>query len=259
MLQVSRQSVYNWIGAYCDAHDPADLVDAAHVGRPHLLDEDGESCSTSAGLLAAGLWILRHKLDGPVAPRALTAHDGAASLGRYPSAMALTAWGTNGSVPVTSWPPIRSAKKNRRICREILALPRRSVVLAEDETDLLLFPHAREAWWPRGRCRGVPERLERLPGGLRSHELRTTGNRLFLTRQKHRAEDFRGFLGLIPRSLPGMARCVAVGRGSQPHCTGLEVVGRENEDDPAVTAEAGGELKSDGHALGPRQGSGRRE
>ena len=41
MLQVSRQSVYNWIGAYCDAHDPADLVDAAHVGRPHLLDEDG--------------------------------------------------------------------------------------------------------------------------------------------------------------------------------------------------------------------------
>ena len=41
MLRVSRQSVYNWIGAYCDAHDPADLVDAAQVGRPRLLDEDG--------------------------------------------------------------------------------------------------------------------------------------------------------------------------------------------------------------------------
>jgi transposase len=41
MLRVSRQSVYNWIGAYCVAHDPADLVDAAHVGRPRLLDENG--------------------------------------------------------------------------------------------------------------------------------------------------------------------------------------------------------------------------
>jgi transposase len=40
MLRVSRQSVYNWIEAYRDAHDPTDLVDAVHLGRPHLLDED---------------------------------------------------------------------------------------------------------------------------------------------------------------------------------------------------------------------------
>jgi transposase len=41
MLRVSRQSVYNWIETYRDAHDPTDLVDAVHLGRPHLLDEDG--------------------------------------------------------------------------------------------------------------------------------------------------------------------------------------------------------------------------
>jgi transposase len=41
MLQVSRQSVYNWIETYRDAYEPSDLVDASHVGRPRLLDDDG--------------------------------------------------------------------------------------------------------------------------------------------------------------------------------------------------------------------------
>src|SRR3954462_12748408 len=57
---------------------------------------------------------------------------------------------TNGNGPAMSLLPTRSARKKRRICRQILALPRRSVVLAQDETDLLLFPPSRAGWAPRG-------------------------------------------------------------------------------------------------------------
>src|SRR5450759_2937785 len=171
-----------------------------------------------------------------------------------PSAAAFAAWGTNGSVPVTSWRPIPSAKKKRRIRREILALPRRSVVLAEDETDLLLFPPLRAAWSLRGQSdRSAPERLERPPGGLRRDELED-GQSAFPDPTETARRRLPCVLGSDSRSLPWMARCVAVGRGSQPHGTGIEVAGRKDEDDPAVAAEAGTEFESDGHALGPRQG-----
>ena len=42
MLGVTRQSVYNWVEAYCLSHDPAALGDAPGRGRPPLLDEDDE-------------------------------------------------------------------------------------------------------------------------------------------------------------------------------------------------------------------------
>jgi DDE superfamily endonuclease len=70
-------------------------------------------------------------------------------------------------------------------------------VLAEDETDLLLFPPLRAAWSPRGQSTAV------LLSGWNACRVvfgvmnLTTGNRLFLTRQKQRAEDFRAFLDLI--------------------------------------------------------------
>ena len=40
MLGVTRQSVYNWVGAYSQAHRPAALADEAREGRPPLLGED---------------------------------------------------------------------------------------------------------------------------------------------------------------------------------------------------------------------------
>jgi transposase len=40
MLGVTRQSVYNWIETYLQAHDPAALQDAPGRGRPPALDED---------------------------------------------------------------------------------------------------------------------------------------------------------------------------------------------------------------------------
>src|SRR5690349_20047186 len=42
MLGVTRQSVYNWIGAYTHAHDPEALWDEEGRGRPPALDEDDE-------------------------------------------------------------------------------------------------------------------------------------------------------------------------------------------------------------------------
>jgi hypothetical protein len=42
------------------------------------------------------------------------------------------------------WLPTSNEKKKRRIRRVVGCLPQRSVVLAEDETDLLLFRATRE-------------------------------------------------------------------------------------------------------------------
>ena len=40
MLGVTRQSVYNWIEAYAQAHDPGALLDESRSGRPSLWTED---------------------------------------------------------------------------------------------------------------------------------------------------------------------------------------------------------------------------
>ena len=42
MLGVTRQSIYNWVGAYTEGHDPEALRDEVGRGRHTLLDEDDE-------------------------------------------------------------------------------------------------------------------------------------------------------------------------------------------------------------------------
>jgi hypothetical protein len=86
----------------------------------------------------------------------------------------------------------RSARKKRRIRRQIKALPRRSVVLAEDETDLLLLPRLRAGWAPRGEPVEVHisgRNARRVIFGAMN--LRT-GTRLLLPRAGGRAGDFQG-------------------------------------------------------------------
>jgi hypothetical protein len=73
-------------------------------------------------------------------------------------------------------------------------LPRRSVVLAEDETDLLLFPPLRAGWSKRGEAARVwlsGRNARRVIFGAMN--LRT-GTRLFVPRQKGRSADFQAFL-----------------------------------------------------------------
>lgn len=96
-----------------------------------------------------------------------------------------------------TWTPIPSARKKRRIRRQIQALPRHSVVLAQDETDLLLFPPLRAAWSKRGEvarvCLSGRNARRVIFGAL---NLRT-GSRLLVPRPKGRSVDFQAFLGEV--------------------------------------------------------------
>jgi hypothetical protein len=77
------------------------------------------------------------------------------------------------------------------------------VVLAEDETDLRLFPPLRAAWSLRGEPAKVPLsgwNAKRVIFGAMN--LRT-GTRLFLPRAKDRSADFQMFLGEIRRHYRG--------------------------------------------------------
>ena len=90
--------------------------------------------------------------------------------------------------------PTRSARKKRRILRQIQALPRRSVVLAEDETDLMMFPPLRAGWSLKGEPAEVHIsgwNARRVIFGAMNL---MTGTRLLLPRTKGRAGDFQAFL-----------------------------------------------------------------
>jgi DDE superfamily endonuclease len=71
------------------------------------------------------------------------------------------------------------------------------VLLAEDETDLLLFPPLRSGWGLRGQPLEVPlsgRNGRRVIFGTMN--LRT-GTRLLLARERQRAADFQAFLRLV--------------------------------------------------------------
>ena len=86
---------------------------------------------------------------------------------------------------------------------KVTRLPRRSAVLAQDETDLLLFPPLRAAWSKRGEPArvGVSGRnARRVIFGVMN--LRT-GTRLFVPRDKGRSADFQAFLGEVRSAYRG--------------------------------------------------------
>jgi hypothetical protein len=73
-------------------------------------------------------------------------------------------------------------------------LPPRSAALAEDETDLLMFPPLRAGWSRRGEVARVwlsARNARRVVFGAMN--LRT-GTRLFMPREKGRSADFQAFL-----------------------------------------------------------------
>lgn len=196
-LLVSRQSLYNWIREYARDHDPAALADRGRPGRPTCWGEDArqelhwlirqpparlgyfatawtvplllEELERSRGLRRCGR-TLRRELDrlGYVWKR-----------GRY------------------ALGPDPELGKKRQLRRRIRGLPLRSVLLAQDETDLLLLPPLRAGWAKRGQPFDVPisgRNARRVIFGAMN--LRT-GSRLFLPRQRQRAGDFQAFLRLV--------------------------------------------------------------
>lgn len=71
------------------------------------------------------------------------------------------------------------------------------MIVAEDETDVLLFPPLRAAWGQRGQSITV------LLSGLNARRVifgglnLRTGKRLFLERERQRQEDFEAFVDLL--------------------------------------------------------------
>lgn len=101
------------------------------------------------------------------------------------------------------WRRIRRKRKKRQIRRTLANLPQRSVILAEDETDLLQFPPLRAMWSLRGIAAGVMlsgTNARRVVFGCMN--LRT-GHRLFQARGRQRAEEFQAFLGQVHRQYRG--------------------------------------------------------
>jgi DDE superfamily endonuclease len=95
------------------------------------------------------------------------------------------------------WTRILSWRKKRRIRRQIRQLRPRSVLLAEDETDLLLFPPLRAGWSLRGQPKEVRlsgRNARRVVFGTMN--LRT-GHRLFLIRERQKAVDYQALLRLL--------------------------------------------------------------
>src|SRR5437762_13549551 len=114
-----------------------------------------------------------------------------------PSAVSCLVWATSGSGRGTCCGLIRRRRKKRRIRRQIRALSPRSVLLAEDETDLLLFPPLRAAWALRGEPAVVElsgRNARRVIFGALNLQ---TGHRLLLPRQHQRAADFQAFLEFL--------------------------------------------------------------
>lgn len=101
------------------------------------------------------------------------------------------------------WRLMRNEKKKRRIRHVLGCLPQRSVVLAEDETDLLLFPPLRSIW----SLRGVPAQV--LLSGWNARRTvfgcmnLVIGHRLFQVRYRQRAQDFQAFLHQVHRQYRG--------------------------------------------------------
>lgn len=93
--------------------------------------------------------------------------------------------------------PDPEREKKRHILQQIRELPRRSVLLAEDETDLLLFPPLRSTWSKRGEPAQVllsGWNARRVIYGMLNIR---NGSRLFLPHVSHRQQAFQAFLKLL--------------------------------------------------------------
>src|SRR5689334_24261263 len=99
-----------------------------------------------------------------------------------------------GSASATCCARTRSERKKRRLRRQIRALGPRTVLLALDETDLLLLPPLRAGWARRGHPAPVPisgQNARRTVFGCLN--LRT-GHMLLWAQRRKRAENFQAFL-----------------------------------------------------------------
>lgn len=194
---VHRRSVHRWIESYRRVPDPAILHEQPRSGRPrrrsdqclHHMEQLLETSPEDSGYFAVN-WTVRllqehlARVSGQVLS-GRTIRRGLEDLGYV--------WKRPRYVLTVD--PDR--EKKRHILRQIRALPGRNVLLAEDETDLLLFPPLRCAWGKHGEPTQVMLsgwNARRVIYGLMN--LRT-GTRLFFVHKNHKQQAFQEYLELI--------------------------------------------------------------
>lgn len=146
--------VYYWVEAYTRGRDPDALRDRGRSGRPGLLTQEDPLCLLE--LLRRSPQDLGYFATEWTVP--LLQEHLARCFGRHLSEDTLRrelhrldyAWKRPRYI-LDPDPEMRG----KRIRLQIKRLPPRSVVLAEDETNLLLFPPLRAAWSPRGQAKRV--------------------------------------------------------------------------------------------------------
>jgi transposase len=176
MLGVTRQSVYNWVGAYTQGHDPQALQDQEGPGRHRALDEDDEH------LLEALLALSPQDLGAPhvswTVPLLQEFLEVAA--GRHVSGDTLRR-ALHRLDYVWKRPrhdlepdPEREKKTAHPAAGRGLAAAQRRVGPGRDRPAAVPAP-ARRLVPARGSRRGLVERPQRPAGHLRGHELADGG------------------------------------------------------------------------------------
>jgi hypothetical protein len=196
LLECHPSTVRRWIGRF-NAGGAAGLADRPRSGRPRLGGRRLGQRITKL-LKRPGPWtvprIWRHLGRPALSPRTLYRRVRLAAVWRRPK---LTARGDPDHDRAVA-----------AITARLLALPRRAVVLAEDETHLHLLPHVRASWTPRGARPQV-----RTPGMNRQvtvyGALDVTAGAWAWRLGRRRAADFLAFLDQLLRAFP-RAPAVAV-------------------------------------------------
>ena len=118
------------------------------------------------------------------------------------------------------------ARKMRDIRKKVAHLDERSVLLFQDETDLLLFPPLRSAWAERGMAAQVP-----ISGWNEKRVVFAainvcTGHLLSLARPKNRAQDFQFFLRHLQWHYRGWHIVIVLDSGPSHTARSTEIVAR---------------------------------
>jgi transposase len=197
LLECHPATVRRWIGRF-NSEGLAGLADRPRCGRPPL--GGTRLASRIAGLLARpGPWTLpriwRYLGRPKVSMRTLYRRVALVALWRRPK---LTARGDPDHDHVVAG-----------IVARLLELPRRAVVLAEDETHLNLLPHVRASWTLRGTRPVVPT-----PGKNRQvtvlGALELTTGRWVYRLGRRRAADFIALLRMLAQAFPRAPAIVVI-------------------------------------------------
>ncbi|HEV2375731.1 MAG TPA: IS630 family transposase [Streptosporangiaceae bacterium] len=197
LLECHPATVRRWVGRF-NSEGLAGLADRPRCGRPPLGGK--RLASRIAALLERpGPWTLPrvwHCLGRPqVSMRTLYRRVRLVAIWRRPK---LTARGDPCHDHVVAG-----------VVARLLELPRRAVVLAEDETHLNLLPHVRASWTPRGTRPTIPT-----PGKNRQvtvfGAIEVTTGRWVYRLGRRCAADFVVLLGMLTEAFPRAPAIVVI-------------------------------------------------